>query len=397
MPGVVPHPYAIVVSPVVPHPPVAGGHKRILRLMEAIERAGARPHLLTEDDANPAGAAALGERGWAVDVLPAARQSLRERASQHVARRPSPYLREVAGRLAELAPRAGFVQFEHTQSAYYFGAAAGTRSVLSAHNVDSQMLATVARSQRAGSPAWARSWNRSLAAASVERRAARLADAVVCVSDEDAASFRGRAREVVVAPNGVDPELLAVPDTPPGGERVLFFGHLGYAPNVIGVERFLADGWPAVAGARPEARLRIVGPAAPASLSRRADASAGVEVAGFVDDIAAELADASAVIVPIWQGGGTRLKVLEAMAAARPIVGTPLGVEGIGFRDGEHGLLGHDPAALAAALVRVLSEPELARALGRAGRELARGYVWDRAAAPAEALYRRLLAAPAAP
>ena len=83
-----PRPYAVVVTPVLPYPPVAGGHKRILRLAEAIARAGAVPHLLTEDPASPDGADALRDRGWRVDVLPAAPQGVRGRTTQHVVRRP---------------------------------------------------------------------------------------------------------------------------------------------------------------------------------------------------------------------------------------------------------------------------------------------------------------------
>ena len=70
----------------------------------------------------------------------------------------------------------------------------------------------------------------------------------------------------------------------------------------------------------------------------------GVEVLGLVADLPGALAAARAVIVPIWEGGGTRLKVLEALAAGRPVVGTSLGVGGVGFEDGRHGLLGERPA-----------------------------------------------------
>lgn len=386
-----PRPYAVVVTPVLPYPPVAGGHKRILRLAEAIARAGAVPHLLTEDPASPDGADALRDRGWRVDVLPAAPQGVRGRTTQHVVRRPSPYLRELAERLAQLAPGAAFVQFEHTQSAYYWEAANGRPVVFSTHNADSRMLATIARAQPRPSLNWARAWNRAFSTAAVQRRATKRADAVICVSEEDAAFFRPSARDVIVAPNGVDPELLTVPEPRQGGEDVLFFGHFGHPPNVIGIKRFLAEGWPLVAAARPAARLRIAGARSPESLRRLAGTTAGAEMIGFVEDLVAEIERAAAVVVPLWQGGGTRLKVLEALASARPVVATPEGVEGIGFRAGVHGLSGADPAALAQGLLRVLSEPATAARLGRAGRELAATFAWPAATAPAEALYRRLL------
>jgi glycosyltransferase involved in cell wall biosynthesis len=94
------------------------------------------------------------------------------------------------------------------------------------------------------------------------------------------------------------------------------------------------------------------------------------------------------VVVPVWSGGGTRIKVLEAMAAARPIVGTGVGVERIGFVDGEHGLVRESPAALAAGVAELLAAPDRAVALGAAARDHVRGYGWTALTAPLEARYR---------
>ena len=108
---------------------------------------------------------------------------------------------------------------------------------------------------------------------------------------------------------------------------------------------------------------------------------------GVVADIVAELAAARMVIVPVWQGGGTRMKVAEALAAARPVVGASLGVAGIGFVDGRHGLVDDDPAGLADATAAVLGDARLARSLAREGRALARTLVWRRTLAGAAELY----------
>ena len=99
----------------------------------------------------------------------------------------------------------------------------------------------------------------------------------------------------------------------------------------------------------------------------------GVRVAGEVEDLRAEIAAARLTVVPIWQGGGTRLKVLESLAAARPVLGTELGVGGVGFRDGVHGRLAEDPAGLADAAIAMLAEPEATARLGAAGTAAGRG------------------------
>jgi hypothetical protein len=163
----------------MPHPPTSGGHKRTLRLMEAIARAGATPHLLTVDGGQPGAADELRARDWRVDVAVEVPPSFGSRVRQHAARRPGQYHSSVDRRLRELAQDAAFVQFEHPLNAYYWDAIDGTRSILSTHNVDSQVLLGSGRDARA--PQRARLTYRALAMRSAERRGARHADAVLAV------------------------------------------------------------------------------------------------------------------------------------------------------------------------------------------------------------------------
>jgi glycosyltransferase involved in cell wall biosynthesis len=379
---------AVVICPVVPYPPMGGGHKRTLRLLEAIERAGAQVHLVTDDADNPAGAEALRERGWRVSVLPPHRQTPRARAIQHARRLPSPYLGAVAARVRELvAEGCAFVQAEHTQSAYYGAAIAPAPWVLSLHNVDSELARSMARHERPLTPGWASAWNRWHSMRTVERRMLATPDAVLCVSDADRARL-AEARRVLLVPNGVDDEFFYLDSQLPDHDDVLFFGQLDYSPNEHGIGRFLREGWPAVTEARPGARLRIVGRGMTSSLGALVERTEGAEAVGFAPDLTGELRRARLVVVPLWQGGGTRLKVLESMAAARPVAGTPLGVEGIGFEDGRHGLVGETARELADACVQLLSDRERARALATVGRTLAERFSWERVTEPAERLYR---------
>lgn len=381
---------AIVVSPLIPYPAVGGGHKRTLRLIEAIERGGAHPHLLSADADGAVGAEALRARGWTVETFPAPSASLLNRARQHRRRLPGPHAPVLGERLRSLAAeRTAFVQLEHTLSACYLDDVR-ISTVLSLHNVDSRVLAMLARAERTLSPGWARAWGRWQAMRASERRGAAAADAVLCVSRADVAHFSSLGNPILV-PNGVDDELFDLDEQPSGREDVLFFGQFGYAPNSHGVLHFLKEGWPRLVAARPKARLRLVGRELEGELARCAAASERVDAVGFVEDIGTELARASVVIVPLWQGGGTRLKVLEALAAARPVIGTPLGVEQIGFEAGLHGHLGSTPGELADATALLLADPAKARALGRAGRRLAERYRWREVTRPAEELYAQLL------
>jgi len=348
------------------------------------------PWLITVD-AGPAGASdALRKRGWSVDVVPEAPQGRAARALQHLRRRPSPYLSSVATRLTALrsqGPR--FVQVEHPQSAYYERTFAGLPSVLSAHNVDSEIWKGVAASHRPLTPAWARGWVRWQAMRAAERRGARVSDTVLCVSERDAGYFERFTSDIVVVPNGVDDAFFASSLRAPAAEHVLFFGEYTYAPNLEGMRRFIREGWPALAAARPAARLRLAGAGMPASLTRLARAAPRIDVLGFVDDLVAELEGSRLVVVPLWQGGGTRLKVVEALAAGRPAVGTALGVEGVGFRDGVHGALAETPAGLAAAAARLLADPDWTANAAVECRRLAEGFRWKRVTQPAERLYAR--------
>jgi len=385
----------VAVCPVVPWPPADGGRKRTMRLLEAAERVGLVPHLLTVDRADPAGAAALRGRGWTVEVLDPPPTGLRPRLRQQLERLPSPYLPQVEERLRGLVAAAPtLVQIEHTQSAYYATALRGVPWILSVHNVDSQLMRTLAEGRRPLSVDWLREWNRWQAMRTVERRAGAAATAVLCVSENDRRTFGAVNERVVLSPNGVDDEFFAAapPAARGGPARVLFFGRLDYEPNELGFARFLREGWPALRRRRPDAVLRLVGGGAAAALKAAAAATPGVEVVGFVEDLGAELAAADVLVVPLWAGGGTRLKVLEAMAAALPIVGTSLGVEEIGFEDGVHGLVRDTPEGIAAGAAELLEDRPRARRLAAAARELAEDFRWSRTLEPAAELYRELAA-----
>lgn len=381
-----------MVCPVLPFPPIDGGRKRTLRLLEAAAASGLIPHILTTDGEDPELVTALRERGWTVEVLAPPPTTIGHRLHQHLRRLPSPFIPSVAARLRELAHEPGtVVQIEHTQSAYYDRSLAGVPWVLSLHNVDSELLRTIARTKRPGTPAWLRAWSQWQAMRTVERREVKRATATLVVSESDREELETPGVELIVSPNGIDDDFFEIPLEGAEPDRILFFGRHDYPPNEHGLARFLREAWPRVTAARPGARLRIAGSGATEEVRELAAATPGVEFLGFVDDLGAEIAAAVLTIVPLWAGGGTRLKVVEGMASSRPIVGTALGVEGVGFESRRHGLIADSPHGLADAVVELLGDPAQARQLGLEAREHADRYRWRYTTAPAVDLYRRML------
>jgi len=156
------------------------------------------------------------------------------------------------------------------------------------------------------------------------------------------------------------------------------------------VIHFIRDIWPRIAEAHPEARCKIIGDRAPSSL--QALAGPRVELTGFVSDLRPYLATAATVVVPLRLGGGTRLKIVEAMAMGKAIVSTTLGAEGIKAVPSRDLLVADEPVAFADAVNRLLADPSLAARIGRSARQLAiEEYAWSGAAMALENFYRRVL------
>jgi glycosyltransferase involved in cell wall biosynthesis len=222
----------------------------------------------------------------------------------------------------------------------------------------------------------------------------RDADGVYLCSVADQQRLLDQVPEArtLVIPNAADVEYYRPRSTDPSpdGRTVVFFGLLSYFPNVDGVTHFVREIWPRIVEVHPNARFKIIGGQAPRSL--QAFARPGVELTGFVTDLRPHLAEAAAVVVPLRLGGGTRLKVVEAMAMGKAIVSTTLGVEGIEAVPGRDLLVEEQPGAFADAVNRLLAEPSLAARIGQSARQLAvQRYDWSGAARALESFYREIL------
>ncbi len=227
----------------------------------------------------------------------------------------------------------------------------------------------------------------------------RDADGVAFTSTDDAERARSLfpALRAAVIPNGVDVEHFEPrPDLPVDADEIVFFGTLNYFPNQDGMAHFLGDIWPRLSASSARARLKVIGSHPTVEvLSHRGPR---VEVAGCVEDVRPHLAHAGVVVVPLRVGGGTRFKILEAMAMGKPVVSTTIGAEGIGAVDGRDLLIADGPEAFAAAVRLVIEDADLARRLGAAGRALVeRRYSWRAIGVELERLVRALLERAPAP
>jgi glycosyltransferase involved in cell wall biosynthesis len=206
------------------------------------------------------------------------------------------------------------------------------------------------------------------------------ADLVVVTSERerDALAELLPGRRVCVVPNGVDIERFTPAD--PQEEiagRVVFTGTMDYHPNEQAARYFAEQCWPLVRAARPDASWAIVGANPPPSVWRLADDTAGITVTGSVPDTRAYIAQAQVTIAPLLVGGGTRLKILEALAMGKAMVATSLGAEGLRLTPDEHLLIADEPAAFAQAVVRALGDADLRARLGAAGCEaVVQQYSW---------------------
>jgi glycosyltransferase involved in cell wall biosynthesis len=224
-----------------------------------------------------------------------------------------------------------------------------------------------------------------LARSEVDRAIGRVSQAFAC-SEDDAAEIE-RRWEVpsAVVPNGADVERLAsISDEGITPGRLLFAGTMSYQPNADAARWLGEEIFPAVRERRPDATLSIVGRDPPASV-RALASKPGVDVPGRVADLEPWLAGAEVVLAPMLSGSGTKLKVIEAMAAGRPVVATAIGAEGIEATDDE--LRVADGAdRFADAVVELLDDPARARRIGAAARALAAArYSWDASASAMDA------------
>jgi sugar transferase (PEP-CTERM/EpsH1 system associated) len=229
----------------------------------------------------------------------------------------------------------------------------------------------------------------------LEHSADQLAERLVLVSELDRAMIP--SDRTLVLPNGVVCGAPPAPDREGAAPAVVFFGNMGYAPNVDAAAWFADRCWAAVREAVPHAELWIVGDR-PGRAVRALASRPGIRVTGRVPDMARAVSPAQVAIAPLRSGSGIQNKVLEAMAIGLPVVTTPTGLGSISARPGHDLLVADDAAGFAAAVIDLLRDPARRGSLSRHGRAFVEAqHSWERAADQLDALYAALGRGPAEP
>lgn len=217
-----------------------------------------------------------------------------------------------------------------------------------------------------------------------ERKECHRYDHVIAVSREDREMMRNdyQIEAVTDVPTGVDTNFFR----PQSGRKpepasLVFTGSMDWIPNVDAINWFCNEILPLIRAQVPNVKLTVVGRSPGRELLELSKRDSSVIVTGRVDDVRPYMENAAAYIVPIRIGGGTRLKIYEAMAMEKPMVSTTVGAEGLPLNDGEELLLADAPETFADAVVRVLTDPELANRLGQLSASRVRErFGWERVA-----------------
>lgn len=272
------------------------------------------------------------------------------------------------------------------------------RWTVMAHNVESLIWQRYTEAEENRAKRWyiRRQWSKF---ERFEQWAYRTATVSIAVSGNDARLMRERfgVPRVEVVENGVDVDYFKPHrDVDRDPARLLFLGSLDWRPNLDAAALLLDDIFPKVRVASPAATVALVGRRPPDWLKARAANTPGARVFADVPDVRPFLAKAGMLVVPLRIGGGSRLKILEALATETPVVSTRIGAEGLQLTPGRELITTETPAELTAAILNGIRRPDELQEMAESGRQrvLAR-YSWEPLAARLDEIWRSLAHQPA--
>ncbi len=401
--------------PLVPYPPTDGGSIRIYRLLKGLARRHAVHLLALSDGAHDAESLARLRELCAVDIfdmaVPRERRWSTKWWRHHWRALKGPavayYHPVLPKRLTALVEQgqADVILLETLKMAGYGirpdsgDAVAGARSrmILCRQNCET----TLARRMAGGLPlsrlrekAYWRLGHWRLAG--VDPRVVSRYRFITTVSEQEAAIFRrfSPQAEVIVVPNGTDLGSVAGSAAASDGKTVALVGSLGYPPNQDAARYFCRTIWPLIHREQPDARLVVVGREARAQLGPWCR-DPSVDVRDPSVDPRRELTG-GIIVVPLRAGAGTRIKILEALAARRAVVSTTIGCEGLDVVPGRDLLVADEPALFAQCVIQLLRDSSLRQRLGENGRSVVeQHYRWDSAVDALERFCLRVAGPPA--
>ena len=291
------------------------------------------------------------------------------------------------------ANRFDLVQIEFSMLWQYAHLFKGIPVVLDAHNIEHHNVRQIGKSSSNPVKRWLYRLEEERLK-NVEERAWRECAICFTVSDKERreiAERTGNQAKVITAANGVDLERFALSHREDGGKRILFLGGMDYAPNLDAAQFFLEEIFPKIQLEEPESKLLLVG----RELARLGNIlpMRGVECHESVTDVLPYFYQVDLLAVPLRMGAGTRIKVLEAMAAGLPVVTTSKGCEGIAVQHGRELLVANSREDFAAACLKLLKHPEQGRELAQQARRLVEErYAWEITARMMDQAYRGFLA-----
>ncbi|MEO8973078.1 MAG: glycosyltransferase [Ktedonobacteraceae bacterium] len=380
----------LVVTQNLPSP-TGGANARNYHLLQALARKHTVSLLAFVNSAELEGETALSHLQFLIHelrVIPHVMNTRKKRLQQltSVARgqsylldlHTSPELQEVLNTMLARERYDG-VLFESSLMAGY-NLPADVITIIDQHNIEHELLQRIYRCEKASLRKWY-NWRESRILKRIEMEYCRKADIVLVVSERERLLLKELLPDqlIEVVPNGVDIEAFRgddrVQEVP---DQIIFTGTMDYYPNTHAVLFFAKQCWSRIREQVPDATWLIVGKNPPLEVQRLAAALPGVTVTGTVPDVRPYLMASTVAIAPIQVGSGTRLKILEALAAQKAIVSTTIGCEGLAVVPGKHLAVADTPEAFVQAVVTLLRNPDMRTAFGYTGRALVEAeYSWE--------------------
>lgn len=395
----------LLLTPQRPYPPHQGTTLRNFNLVKELAKRH-RVCVLTflEPDQNPGDPGPLPELCEWIETIPVPQRSTGLRLRQMLTTsRPDMSLRlwspQLADRLTARLREKSFdvVEIEGIEMAPYLSTIESAQPrpliIYDAHNAEwiLQQRAFLADAQRpARWPAAAYSWVQWQRLRRYEADLLRRVDHTIAMSQPDEIALRevAPAAPITIIPNGVDLTAYDEFHGDPIPYDLLFTGKMDFRPNIDAVLWFGQRVLPLIQARRPDVTLAIVGQRPHARLEVLRS-QPGVTITGYVADVRPYLAGATVYVAPLRVGGGTRLKLLEAMMMRAPIVSTTVGAEGFPVANGREMILADEPESFASAVLDLLENPVQRAELGAAGRAFAEtSYGWDRLVPQLEEIYQ---------